>query len=99
MMTASFHGTVIARSENTVYLEGNHYFPPESVTPGALEKSWLRTLCYWKGIARYYHVSAAGRRAANAAWAYPYPSPLARKIKAHVAFDPGSGIHIDNKPA
>ncbi len=52
MITASYHGTVLARSAKPIYLEGNHYFPRESVTAPAIEKSWLRTLCYWKGIAR-----------------------------------------------
>ena len=57
MITATFHGQVIARSEQTVYLEGNHYFPPESIVPGALEDSRVRTLCFWKGLARYHHVT------------------------------------------
>ncbi len=96
MKTASFHGVVVARSPHTVFLEGNHYFPPGSVEPGVLEKSWLRTLCVWKGIARYHHVSAGGFCSSNAAWSYPVPTPLAWKIKGHVAFDPGSGIVISD---
>ncbi|WP_426986212.1 DUF427 domain-containing protein [Pseudarthrobacter sp. Y6] len=67
MITATFHGQVIARSERTVYLEGNHYFPAESVRPGALAGSRIRTLCFWKGVARYHHVRAGGYRAPNAA--------------------------------
>ncbi|MDQ0278830.1 uncharacterized protein (DUF427 family) [Arthrobacter silviterrae] len=94
MMTATFHGQVIARAQQTIYLEGNHYFPPESVAPGVLAKSWLRTLCYWKGVARYHHVSAGGFHSSNAAWSYPLPSPLARKIKGHVAFDQGAGVIV-----
>ncbi|RAX44129.1 DUF427 domain-containing protein [Arthrobacter sp. AQ5-06] len=94
MITATFQGQVIARSEETVYLEGNHYFPMASVSPDVLEKSWVRTLCYWKGVARYYHVRTGSRRAANAAWMYPHPTPLARKIKGHIAFAPGSGVDI-----
>ncbi|WP_434614606.1 DUF427 domain-containing protein [Arthrobacter sp. A5] len=94
MITATFHGQVIARAEQTVFLEGNHYFPPNSVEPAVLAKSWLRTLCFWKGIARYHHVHAGGFRASNAAWSYPLPSPLAWTIKGHVAFDPASGIVI-----
>jgi len=96
MITASYHGTILARSPKTIYLEGNHYFPRESVTAPVIETSWLRTLCYWKGIARYYHVTVDGRRLANAAWSYPLPSPLARRIKAMVAFDLASGIRIDD---
>ncbi|MDQ6752600.1 MAG: DUF427 domain-containing protein [Actinomycetota bacterium] len=98
MITATYNGKVIARSADTVYLEGNHYFPPGSVQTGVLDKSWLRTLCYWKGIARYYHVRAGDRRAPNAAWSYPVPSPLARKIRSHIAFNPGSGILITADP-
>ena len=94
MVTATFHGQVIARTEQAVYLEGSHYFPAESVKPGVLEKSWLRTLCYWKGIARYHHVRAGGFHSSHAAWAYPHPTPLARKIKGHVAFAPGGGVII-----
>lgn len=60
MITAAFHGQVIARSEQTVYLEGNHYFPRESLVPDALEDSWVRTLCFWKGVAFYRHVRAGG---------------------------------------
>lgn len=94
MITATFHGRVIAGSDETVYLEGNHYFPVGSVRPDSLEDSRLRTLCFWKGMARYYHVRAGEHRAANAAWAYPRPSPLARRIKGHVSFSPGSGVVI-----
>jgi uncharacterized protein (DUF427 family) len=96
MITASYHGTVLARSSTTIYLEGNHYFPRESVTATAIEKSWLRTLCYWKGIARYSHVTVGEQRVTNAAWSYPLPSPLAWRIKGMVAFDLASGIRIDD---
>lgn len=60
MITATFRGQVIACSEDTVYLEGNHYFPPSSIMPDTLEDSWVRTLCFWKGLARYHHVRAGG---------------------------------------
>ena len=94
MMTATFQGQVIARAEQTVYLEGNHYFPPDSIVPGTLQGSWVRTLCFWKGIARYHHVRAGDHRAPNAAWSYPRPTPLARMIKDHVAFAPGGGVIV-----
>lgn len=99
MVTASYGGTVLARAERTVFLEGNHYFPRETVDGGTLEKSWLRTLCYWKGIARYYHVQAGGHRITNAAWSYPVPSPLAWRIRDMVAFDTGTGIVVQAGPA
>lgn len=58
MMTATFHKQVIARSELTVYLEGNHYLPADSVVPDVFEDDWVRTLCFWKGVARYHDVRA-----------------------------------------
>lgn len=97
-VTASYAGTVLARAEKTVFLEGNHYFPRATVDDGALEKSWLRTLCYWKGVARYYHLHVGGHRITNAAWAYPLPSPLAWKIRNMVAFDTGTGIIVQVQP-
>lgn len=98
MVTASYAGTVLARASKTVVLEGNHYFPRHAVDDSVLEKSWVRTLCYWKGMARYYHVRVDGRRISNAAWAYPRPSPLVRKIKHMVAFDTAAGILIREEP-
>lgn len=97
MITATFHGQVVARSEQTIYLEGNHYFPAESVMPDTLENSWVRTLCFWKGVARYHHVRAGEHRAPNAAWSYPRPTPLARMIKGHVAFAPGGGVIVTDQ--
>lgn len=99
MVTASYAGTVLARAERTVFLEGNHYFPRETVEEGALEKSWLRTLCYWKGLARYYHIRVESHRISNAAWAYPLPSPLAWRIRNMVAFDTAKGIVVQTQPA
>lgn len=83
---AVFNGQVIARSEHTVFLEGNHYFPPESVDEAYLRKSRAKTVCPWKGVASYYSIEIDGVRNQNAAWTYRHPSPLARKIKNHVAF-------------
>lgn len=94
MITATFNGAVVAQAEQTILLEGNHYFPPYSVERAALAKSWLRTLCYWKGIARYHHVQAGGARSSRAAWSYPRPTPWARKIKGYIAFDPAGGVVI-----
>lgn len=82
-------GRVVAESDRTVALEGNRYFPRGSVVDGVLAPSWLRTPCYWKGLARYYHLTVDGRTIRHAAWSYQHPSPLARRIKGHVAFWPG----------
>ncbi|MDQ0213108.1 DUF427 domain-containing protein [Arthrobacter bambusae] len=94
-VTASYAGKVLARAERTVFLEGNHYFPPETVDDGVLEKSWVRTLCYWKGIARYYDVHVDGDRISNAAWAYPVPSPAGEEDQEHGRFRHG---HRDPHP-
>lgn len=93
-VTAWYGETCIARSDATVYLEGNHYFPPDDLRQGLLADSRLRTLCFWKGVARYHHAEIDGTRVPNAAWSYPRPSPLARRIKGMAAFAPGTGITV-----
>lgn len=85
-VTAVLGSTVIARSDRTLFLEGNHYFPLAEIDMQYLTRTRMKTLCPWKGIASYYTVTAAGRESTNAAWIYRHPSPLARRIKGHVAF-------------
>jgi len=70
-MKAVWNGAVLAESDETVLVEGNHYFPPESVDDRYLKRSWMRSLCLWKGIAGYYTVEVDGERNRNAAWTYP----------------------------
>jgi uncharacterized protein (DUF427 family) len=86
MMRAVWNGVVLAESEHTVVVEGNHYFPPEALHRVLFTDSSSRSLCPWKGVARYYDVTVGGQSNPDAAWYYPRPSPLARKIKNHVAF-------------
>jgi uncharacterized protein (DUF427 family) len=88
MPTATFRGTVIARSDETVMVEGNHYFPMSSVMDGVLEPTDRSTRCPWKGAASYYDVVVGGERAENAAWCYPQPEDAAGHIEGHVAFYP-----------
>ncbi|MGD9734061.1 MAG: DUF427 domain-containing protein [Solirubrobacterales bacterium] len=85
-MKAIWNGTVLAESEETIFLEGNHYFPPESVDRRYLEQSAMRSVCPWKGLASYFTVEVDGERNQNAAWAYPHPFPWIRKLRNHVAF-------------
>ncbi|CAN5432489.1 DUF427 domain-containing protein [soil metagenome] len=85
-MKATFNGTVIARSEETKVVEGNHYFPADSVDSSYLTATSSRSLCPWKGLASYYTVEVDGVENANAAWAYKHPYPWIRKIRNHVAF-------------
>jgi uncharacterized protein (DUF427 family) len=92
MARATWKGTVIAESDRTVVVEGNHYFPSESVHREFLRESDSRTTCPWKGIASYYNLEVKGERNDNAAWYYREPSAAAAQIKDHVAFWKGVQI-------
>lgn len=83
---ATWNGTIVAESADTVSVEGNSYFPLATVRPGILTASRTRTLCPWKGIASYYDITIGGNVNHDAAWTYRHPSPFARKIKGRVAF-------------
>jgi uncharacterized protein (DUF427 family) len=85
-MKAIFNGEVIAESDETIYLEGNHYFPPESVDRRYLKPSSMKSLCFWKGLASYYTIEVSGQTSKHAAWTYRHPLPWIRKIRNHVAF-------------
>jgi uncharacterized protein (DUF427 family) len=85
---------VIAESERTVIVEGNHYFPPDAVSWERLEKSDSNTFCPWKGIASYYDIVVNGERNQDAAWYYPEPSEAASQIKDHIAF--WRGVRVEN---
>jgi uncharacterized protein (DUF427 family) len=85
-MQAIWNGTVIAESDDTVVVEGNHYFPIESVDPTVLQPSSHHTICPWKGVASYYGVAVDGEVNRNAAWYYPKPTAPARKVANRVAF-------------
>jgi uncharacterized protein (DUF427 family) len=86
MPKAIWKDTVIADSDETVVVEGNHYFPPSSVVADHLAKSDSHTRCYWKGQASYYDVVVDGEVNRDAAWYYPEPMDAAAKIKGYVAF-------------
>jgi uncharacterized protein (DUF427 family) len=85
-MKAIYNGEVIAESDNTVVVEGNHYFHPDSVKKEFLTESDTHTTCPWKGVASYYNVVVNGEKAGNAAWYYPHPRALAEGIKGYIAF-------------
>lgn len=86
MATATWNGTVIAESDETVVVEGNHYFPVTSVNSEYLTQSETHTRCFWKGVASYYDVVVGGQSLPDAAFYYPDPSRAASKIKDHIAF-------------
>lgn len=85
-MKAIWNDTVLAESDATEVVEGNHYFPPDSINRAYVEESDHQTRCPWKGLASYYDVVVDGERNENAAWYYPAPSEAAAQIKDHVAF-------------
>ena len=93
-MKAVWNGTVIAESDQTIVVEGNHYFPEESVHTEFLEKSNSHTTCPWKGEASCYSLKVKGETNPDAAWYYPEPSEAAKNIKGHVAF--WKGVEISN---
>ena len=92
-MQASFNGVVIAESDDTIVVEGNHYFPEESLNKEFFTPSSTHTIGPWKGRASYYTVDVDGVASADAAWYYPQPSLLARKVKGRVAFWRGVEVH------
>jgi len=86
MTTATWHDKVIAQSDDTIVIEGNHYFPPDSVNMALLEDSGTHTTCPWKGEASYKTIVVDGERNADAAWYYPAPKDKAAEIKGYFAF-------------
>ena len=91
-MRARWKNVVLADSDATVVVEGNHYFPPNSLNPAYLKESDTHTTCPWKGEASYYHVEVDGEMKKDAAWTYPEPKEKAQHIKDYVAF--GEGIEV-----
>ena len=85
-MKAIMNGTVIAESNETIVIENNHYFPPNSVKREFLKESDHRSTCPWKGGAYYYDVIANGVESKNAAWSYPDPKEAAKEILGYMAF-------------
>ncbi len=94
MARAMWNDQVLAESDQTVIVEGNHYFPPDSVKREFFEESTTTTTCPWKGEASYYSVSVDGRQNADAAWSYPNPKDAAMNIKDHVAF--WRGVRVED---
>ncbi len=86
MATATWNGTVIATSDDTVVVEGNHYFPRASVDDAVLVASDHTSVCPWKGTASYWSLEVDGQVNADAAWTYPEPKEAAAQIRDRVAF-------------
>ena len=91
-MQASWNDKIIADSNDTVIVEGNHYFPADSVRKQYLKPSNTHTTCPWKGIASYYSIEVDGDTNTDAAWYYPEPKNAAMNIKGRIAFWKGVKI-------
>ncbi|MBU6954717.1 DUF427 domain-containing protein [Hahella sp. HN01] len=85
-MKAIWNGAVIAESQNTIILEGNHYFPPSAIRSEYFKPSDTHTVCGWKGTASYYDIEVEGATNRDAAWYYPAASETASNIQNYVAF-------------
>ncbi len=95
MPKAIWNGTVLAKSKHTKIVEGNHYFPPNSLNKEYFKQSKTRTTCPWKGLASYYNIEVNGQVNKDAAWVYPEPKNAAKNITNHVAFWKGVTIVDD----
>ncbi len=95
MLTARWNNKIIARSDDTVVVEGNHYFPLESVKQELLSPSETTSYCGWKGDCNYYNVHVEGQDNPDAAWYYAEPYPRAEHIRGRVAFWKGVTVTED----
>jgi uncharacterized protein (DUF427 family) len=85
-MKAIWHNVMVAESDATIVVEGNHYFPPAAIKKPYFQASGTHTTCPWKGLASYYNLVVDGQVNPDAAWYYPDPKPAAENIKNYVAF-------------
>lgn len=86
MPKATWNGAVVAESDQTVMVEGNHYFPAESIAADLFTPTETTTVCPWKGTAGYFTVEVDGEQNTDAAWTYPEPKEAAENIRGHYAF-------------
>lgn len=94
-MNAKWKGAILAESDATIIVEGNHYFPPDSVKREYLIESDTRTTCPWKGSASYYDIAVDEDLNKDAAWYYPAPKDAAKHIRGYVAFWKGVDVTDD----
>ena len=93
-MRAVWNGQVLAESDDTVVVEGNHYFPAESLNSEFFSETETHTVCSWKGQASYYTVTVEGEANTDAAWYYPAPKTEAEHVRDHVAF--WNGVKVES---
>jgi len=94
-MKAIWKGAVLAESDDTIVVEGNHYFPPDSINREYFGESDKHTTCHWKGEACYYDIVVEGKVNEEAAWYYPSPKDAAKHIMGYVAFWKGVEVRDD----
>lgn len=94
MAKAVWNGAVLAESNQTIMVEGNHYFPPDAIRREHFRPSDMHTTCYWKGLANYYNVEVDGKSNPNAAWYYPTPKDAAQEIAGYIAF--WKGVRVED---
>jgi uncharacterized protein (DUF427 family) len=95
LMKAIWGGAVLAESDATVVVEGNHYFPPDSLNREYFTSTSTHTTCSWKGTADYFSITVDGATNNDAAWTYPQPKPAAKDIAGYVAFWRGVTVSED----
>ncbi|MEM9554455.1 MAG: DUF427 domain-containing protein [Acidobacteriota bacterium] len=94
MAKAVWNGRVVAESDDTVVVEGNHYFPHDSIHSEYFRASDHTSVCPWKGTAKYYHLEVDGELNQNAVWVYPDPKPAAAAVRDRLAF--WKGVEVDS---
>jgi uncharacterized protein (DUF427 family) len=94
MTRATWNGETIAETDRCEVVEGNQYFPPDTVKREFLQPSATHTTCGWKGIASYYDVVAGGKTNKDAAWYYPETKPAAKNIEGYIAFWKGVKVEV-----
>ncbi len=92
-MKAMWRNMILAESNDTVVVEGNHYFPSDSINRQHFKQSETHTTCPWKGLASYYHIDIDGEINKDAAWYYPDPKDAAKNIKNYIAFWKGVEVN------
>ena len=94
MTKAIWNGAIIAESDDTIVVEGNHYFPPNSINREYFRENNRHSICPWKGKASYYDLEVDGQVNHSAAWYYPSPKPAAQQIEDHIAF--WRGVRVES---
>ncbi|MDF5728243.1 MAG: DUF427 domain-containing protein [Rhizonema sp. PD38] len=94
MPKATWKGTTLAESDNTVVVENNHYFPPEAINKQYFKDSNTHSTCPWKGLANYYNIEVNGEVNKDAAWYYPSAKEKAKQIEGYVAF--WKGVKVES---